>query len=565
MRRGYSIICIRGLQDDMENTLKITVDGREYAFPGGTSFGEAAASIQGKSGRPLLGSIMGNRLYPLSDEIPCGGAVTFIDVSHEEGSRIYARSASFLLVRAVRELFHGARLVIDHSINQALYCEAQWDRRLTPSDLRAVEARMRAIAERNEPFVPVRLSAEEARALLVEDGRTEAAALVRDGSTFEGYRCGDFIDVWYGPLAPSTGCVRQFRLHNYVPGFLLMIPHQYSPDCVPAFAEMPKLSAVFSESAEWEKLIGVYCMADLNKATTGGMGRDLVRMSEACQDRKIAHIADMIVKERRRVILIAGPSSSGKTTFAHRLTVHLQTYGLRPVALSLDDYYMDRDRCPRDECGKFDLESIDALDIPLFEEQITALLAGEAVELARFDFLTGKSMRQAAKTAVNDDQPLIIEGINGLNDRLTHFIPTNTKFRIFASALTQLNIDDHNRVATTDVRFIRRMVRDHLFRGHSAGMTIESWPTVHGAEFKNIFPYQENADAIFNSALVYELAALKPLALPLLQAIPADDPTHIEAERLIAFLSLVEPLPCVDEIPPTSIVREFIGGCTFYL
>jgi uridine kinase len=263
--------------------------------------------------------------------------------------------------------------------------------------------------------------------------------------------------------------------------------------------------------------------------------------------------------------LIAGPSSSGKTTFAHRLTVHLQTSGLRPLALSLDDYYLDRDLCPRDECGKFDLESIDALDIPLFEEQITALLSGDAVQLARFDFLTGKSLRQVGKTSVSSEQPLIIEGINGLNDRLTRFIPTNTKFRIFASALTQLNIDDHNRVATTDVRLIRRMVRDSLFRGHSADLTIESWPSVHSAEFKNIFPYQENADTIFNSALVYELAALRPFALPLLEAIPDTHPAHIEAERLAAFLSLVEPLPCPDEIPPTSIVREFIGGCTFYL
>jgi uridine kinase len=288
-------------------------------------------------------------------------------------------------------------------------------------------------------------------------------------------------------------------------------------------------------------------------------------MSEIRHDRRLTQIADLIARERRRVILVAGPSSSGKTTFAHRLTTHLNTFGLKPLPLSLDDYYLDRTDCPKDESGKYDLESIRALDVPLFEEQITALLAGEAVALAKFDFLTGKSVRDAEKTSIGPEQPLIIEGINGLNDVLTQFIPAKTKFRIFISALAQLNIDDHNRVATTDVRLIRRMVRDHLFRGHSADKTIEAWPEVHSAEFKNIFPHQENADVIFNSALAYELAAMKPHALPLLEAIPEGSPAHVEADRLIAFLRLVEPLPCPDEIPPTSIVREFIGGCTYYI
>jgi uridine kinase len=549
----------------MGNTLTITLDGREFTFPRGTTFMEAAAAARKGAAYPALAAVMGDRLHALGDAIPASGNVCFLDITAEEGSRIYARSASFLLVRAVRELFAGARVVIDHSINQALYCEAEWKRRLTPADLAAVGERMREIAARDEPFIPVTLPAEEARAMLTRDGRNEAAALVCDGCAFSGYRCGEFTDTWYGPLAPSTGYVRQFRLHSYVPGFMLVIPHMYSPGGVPAFREMPKLSAVYHDSAGWERLIGVDALADLNRAMKDGAARNLVRMGETRQERKLTQIADMISRERRRVILVAGPSSSGKTTFAQRLTVHLNTYGLKPLALSLDDYYLDRSECPKDENGHYDLESIGALDIPLFEEQISSLLAGDAVRLAKFDFLTGRSVRDADETSVSADQPLIIEGINGLNDALTRFIPAKTKFRIFVSALTQLNIDDHNRVATTDVRFLRRMVRDHLFRGHPADKTIESWPGVHAAEFKNIFPHQENADVIFNSALVYELAALKPLALPLLKAIPEGSPSRVEAERLIAFLSLVEALPCPDEIPPTSIVREFIGGCTFYV
>jgi uridine kinase len=550
----------------MNQDYSIEIDDSEYKFPPSATFGDAAAFAAGKPNCPALGAIMNNQIYSLAEKLPGSGSVSFIDITHEEGSRIYARSASFLLVRAVRELYQGARVVIDYSINQSLYCEVKWDRRITPVDLKAIESRMHAIVAADEPFMPVQMPAQEARALLEADGRGEAAALLRqEDGVFSGYRFGGFLDTWYGPLVPSAGFLKLFRLHHYLPGFLLMIPNSYSPGRIPAFAELPKLSSVFNESADWERLIGVTCMADLNRSIRSGYGRELVRMCEAWHDKKIAGIADMISREKRRVILIAGPSSSGKTTFAQRLTVHLHACGLQPLALSLDDYYLDRDICPKDENGKYDLESIDALDVPLFEEQITALLAGESVELAKFDFKTQRCTRSGQRIAVKADQPLIIEGINGLNERLTRFIPVSTKFRIFVSALTQLNIDDHNRVATTDVRLIRRLVRDHLFRGHSAEKTIESWPTVHGAEFKNIFPHQENADVIFSSALIYELAALRTVALPLLEAIPGDHPSRMEADRLTAFLSLVEPLPCQDEIPPISIIREFIGGCTFYI
>lgn len=548
----------------MTDTLRLTIDGKDYELPEGSTFLQAVQLSRGPAGRQALGAVMQNKAWCLAEKIPCSGKVSFLDITHEEGSRIYARSASFLLVRAVGELFTGARVLIDHSVNQSLYCEIKWSRRITTGDHKAIEARMRAIAENDEPFEKVSLPASEAKEFLNATGRPEAANLLPDGGTYEGYRCGGFVDSYFGPLVPSTGYLELFKLHYYLPGFLLMLPNNLM-QAVPQFVEQPKLSAVYSDTADWESLIGITNMADLNTAIRSGNGRDLVRMCETWHERKLSRIAELISRDKRRVILIAGPSSSGKTTFAHRLTVHLHANGLRPLALSLDDYYLDRDSCPCDECGKLDLESVDALDIPLFEEQLSALLAGEEVALAKFDFLTGHSGRAAQRIAIKSNQPLIIEGINGLNDRLTRSIPVGMKFRIFASALAQLNIDDHNRVATTDVRLIRRMVRDHLFRGHSADKTIDTWPSVHTAEFRNIFPHQENADAIFNSALAYELAALRTVALPLLNAIPAESPSRMEADRLAAFLSLVEPLPCLDEIPPVSIIREFIGGCTFYI
>lgn len=548
----------------MAGPIKLQIDGKEIELPAGSTFRDAVEAMRGASDRKILGAVMEGKARRLDEKILGSGDVSFLDITHEEGSRIYARSASFLLVRAAGELFDGAKVLIDHSVNQSLYCEIKWSRRITPSDLKAIEARMRAIAEKDEPFEAVSMPSEEAQDYLKSHERVEAASLLREGGTYEGCRCGDFIDCYYGPLVPSTGYLKLFRLHYYLPGFLLMLPNNLSP-AIPQFVEQPKLSAVYLETADWEKLIGISNMADLNIAMRSGNGRDLVRMCEAWHERKLSRIAEMISRERRRVILIAGPSSSGKTTFAHRLTVHLHANGMRPLALSLDDYYLDRELCPRCADGKYDLESVDALDIPLFEEQLSALLSGEEVQLAHFDFLTGRSGRAKRRIAIKADQPLIIEGINGLNDRLTCSIPVNTKFRIFASALAQLNIDDHNRVSTTDLRLIRRMVRDHQFRNHSADKTIETWPSVHIAEFKNIFPHQENADAIFNSALAYELAALRTVALPLLEAIPADSPSRMEADRLAAFLSLVEPLDCLDEIPPVSIIREFIGGCTFYI
>lgn len=549
----------------MGKTYKAAIDGEMREFPEGTTFLQAA-SARRDAKRPALGAVMGGAVYSLSEKIPGPSEIKFLDITSGEGTRIYARSATFLLARALGELYEGAGLYVDYSVNQSLYCEAQWKHRLTAAELRAVEARMRAIAERDEPFEPVEMPACEAVKELEAAGRPDAAAIARErGGSFRGYRFGGVLDTYYGPLAPSAGYLKLFRLQCYLPGFLLMIPGSLSPDAIPSFAETPRLSASFNESGAWGRAIGVMRVGELNAALRAGRGRELVRMCEAMHERKFARIADRISREQRRVVLIAGPSCSGKTTFANRLTTHLRACGMEPLALSLDDYYLDRDRCPRDENGKCDLEGLGALDVPFFEEQVTALLSGEEVDLAKFDFTTGRSGRAGRPVSVSAGQPLLVEGINGMNDALTGFIPAALKFRVFVSALTQLNVDDHNRVSSTDVRMLRRIVRDSLFRNHPADKTIETWPDVHAAEFRNIFPYQENADVIFNSALLYELAALKLRAEGMLSAIPRGHPSRLEADRLLGLLALVEPLGCEDEIPPLSLLREFIGGCTFYL
>ncbi len=551
----------------------VTINGQTVSLPAGATFCDAVKNMEHDTGpasvfrqapRAPLGAWMHNRVHSLLDTIPGDGEIRFLDMTSEEGARIYARSASCLLVRAVRELFPGARVLIDNSLNRSLYCEITAERQLLPSDLAVIERRMREIVAADELFEPLHLDADAARALLLADDRPDAAALV--GS--EGMPCvrfGWMTDAYYGALLPSAGYLEMFALRYHVPGLLLLLPSVHSPDALAPWVELPKLSAVFHQTARWERSIGVSRMADLNARIDEGRARELVRVCEARQDKLIAGIADTIRREKRRVVLIAGPSSSGKTTFANRLLVHLKTAGLLPLALSLDDYYLDRDLVPFEADGTQDLERVETLDIALFEEQLQALLCGEAVALPRFNFITAKPEFSDVRTALLPGQPLVIEGIHGLSDVLTGAIPAQLKYRIFVSALSQMNIDDHNRVSTTDFRLLRRIVRDVHARGHAAADTIGMWPMVHRGEHSYIFPNQENADVMFNSAMPYELAALRDRAMEHLLAIPEDHPSRGEAERLMAFLRLVRPLPCEDEIPPTSIVREFIGGNTFYI
>ena len=371
-------------------------------------------------------------------------------------------------------------------------------------------------------------------------------------------------DYFYGEMAPSAGYLRVFGLTKYASGLVLRLPDAAEPARVAKFADLPKLMRTYAESAQWQEILGCANAADLNDMVENRRLREFIRVSEALHERKIDHIADQFIESGARVMLIAGPSSSGKTTFAHRMTIALRVHGLKPVKLSLDDYYRDRDSLPREPDGTLDLERLDTLDTDLLCDHLPRLLAGETVDSPEFDFKTGRRAPRTHPMRVEPGQPVIIEGIHGLNDALTRSVPRKMKFKIYISALTMLNLDDHNRIRTTDARLLRRIVRDHLFRGTLPEETMAMWPSVRRGEEKYIFPYQEEADAMFNSSLAYELPVMKKYAYPLLLAVQPHSPHYTLARRLVKFLNYIRVSDVEDEIPVNSILREFIGGCCFY-
>jgi uridine kinase len=378
------------------------------------------------------------------------------------------------------------------------------------------------------------------------------------------YRCGDLYDYFYGPMVPSMGYLKVFDLLYYDPGFILMYPQAGDPFHIPPFHDLPKLARIFKEAEEWANILDVGDVGALNDKVVSGEINEIILVNEGLHEKKIANIADMIYagKDKIKIVLIAGPSSSGKTTFARRLSIQLRVLGLKPYPLSLDDYFVDREHTPKDESGNYDFESIRALDLELFNQHLAALLNGEEVEIPRFNFRTGLREWIGRKYKMEKDAVLVIEGIHGLNEILTSSVPRENKYKIYISALTQLNIDNHNRIPTTDSRLMRRIVRDYLYRDRDAATTILTWPQVRAGEEKNIFPYQEEADIMFNSALVYEMCILKKYAAPLLREIPVSSPAYLEAKRLLTFLSYFLEAE-ENAIPNNSIIREFIGGSCF--
>jgi uridine kinase len=493
--------------------------------------------------------------------------VEFVDLGSEDGMRIYRRTGILTLVMAAREVLQGCRVMIQHSLSNGLYGEIRWRRPLTEAHVKAIEERMHEIVRADKRIVRKSLAVSDAIELFRADGQMDKVRLLkyRKSDTVNIYQCGWLSDYLYGYMAPSTGYVKTFQLRHYLPGFILEFPRRSNPEELPRYVEQGKLAAVYFEAEKWGKVVGVTDAASLNDVIGAGDVDALIQMVEALHEKKVAQIADVIASNRDRiaVVLIAGPSSSGKTTFAQRLRVQLRVNGLNPVPISLDDYFVDRADTPRDEHGEYDFESIDAIDVPLLNEHMTRMIQGEEVEVPVFDFLAGKRASRSRPIRLERDQMLIIEGIHGLNDKLTRSIPMGRKFKIYASALTHLNIDDHNRIPTTDVRMLRRLVRDNLFRGHSAQETIRMWPKVRAGEERNIFPFQETTDVMFNTALAYELAVLKPYAEELLDAIRPDEPEYVEAKRLRKFLKYILPVEAA-VIPPNSIMREFIGGSCFY-
>lgn len=546
------------------DTVQIILDDdRIFEGPVGTTLGEFFRVAYPDSNEPIVGALVDQRLRELTFDVTTDTKVAPITMGNSDGMRIYRRSLSFLLVVAVHELFPGTRLFVDHSLTFGGYfCQIEGREPFTPQELKRLEQRMWEIVERDEPIVKERIPLEQAQEMFRELGHEDRLRLLK-------YRRKDYLttyelrgvrDYFYGYMVPSTGYLRWFELTHSPLGFILRFPRRHWPTSLQPFRDYPKLIAVFREYGEWMDIMDVRDVGGLNEAFENGRVQELILVAEALHQQRIAQIAQQIAGRRDdvRLVLIAGPSSSGKTTFSKRLAVHLLANGIRPKPLGLDDYFVEREKTPRDEQGEYDFEALEALDVKLLNSQLLDLMSGREVALPRFNFKSG--LREEGETIqLRDDHVLLVEGIHGLNPRLVPHVPQERIFRIYVSALTQLNIDMHNRVPTTDTRLIRRIVRDATYRGYSATDTIDRWESVRRGEKRYIFPYQEHADVMFNSALVYELAVLKPFAAPLLREIDPWSTQYNEARRLLAFLEWFYPCP-TDVIPDNSILREFIGG-----
>lgn len=551
----------------MEEMLQVQVEGQStYEVAPGTPVMTLLSMHKKEQEIPVVAAAIDNVLKDLRTPLESSCQVRFVDMSTSEGMRIYHRSVTMVFMRAVSEILPGSNAVIQHTLGNGLYGEIQYDRPLKDRDISRIERQMRYIIEADEPFILSQLTKDDAERLFTEAGQTEKIQLLNywPKEKVEIYSCGGFCDFCHGPMVPSTGYLKTFRLRFYLPGFIIELPKAEDPLNIPPYEERGKLANIHYEAKKWANIIKVNNVVSLNDVVTKGDIGNLIRVSEAFHEKKIGQIADQITEniDRIRIVLIAGPSSSGKTSFAQRLSTQLQVNGIRPVAISLDDYFVDREHTPRDEQGNYDFESINAIDIPLFNDHLIKLIQGEEIKLPYFNFKTGKREYRGERLQLGPSDLLVVEGIHGLNDLLTSSIPQGRKFKIYVSALTQINLDNQNRIPTTDVRLIRRISRDQRCRGRSAEETIAMWPSVRRGEEKNIFPFQESADVMFNSALPYELAVLKGIAEPHLKQITPASPCYAEAQRLLDFLTFFAPLG-LDEIPLNSIVREFVGGSCF--
>lgn len=489
-----------------------------------------------------------------------------IDYTVADGSRIYVRGLTFITLKAFEEVFPELKVTVNYSLGHSVYFEAEDGREITDEMISKVEKRMREIVEEDIPFEKRILSIEEAKAFYSKDGRDDKLGLIdnRMKSHVSVYSCGETINYFYGVMPLSTGYIKYFDIMTYEKGFIVVYPRRSNPTKVNAIKNTKKLYTTFDEYDKLHKILNVSNVSELNAWIKSGKIADLIRISEALHEKKLANIADMIAQDReKKIVLIAGPSSSGKTTFAQRLGIQLRVNGIEAVTLSMDNYFVNRENNPKDENGNYDFECLEAIDVKLFNEQLTALLNGEEVILPTFDFTTGTRKYLGNMAKLKENQVLVIEGIHGLNEKLTPSIPRDKKFKIYISALTSLNIDDYNRISTTDSRLLRRMLRDSKYRNHPAIATLKMWPSVRRGEEKYIFPFQEEADVMFNSSLIYEIAVLKTYVEPLLACVDRNEPEFSEAKRLYEFLGYFLPIE-KDDIPINSIIREFIGGGCFY-
>ena len=521
-----------------------------------------------KPERPYLAAYVNNSIKELDYRVYRPVSVRFIDVTHFEGTRVYQRTLFFTLQKAVHDLFPDKRFSIPHSVSKGFYCEIEGMDRIAPDDIDRLKARMDELIRQDIPIVRRKVRTEEAREAYARLGYDDKITLLDSCPRLYVtlYALADIVGYFYGALAPSTGYLHLYDLKPYYKGLFIAVPKRTNPDELEGMIRQEKMFDLFTEYQEWTRVLGVPNIGTLNRRILDGEASDLIKVAEAFHEKRLGSIADAIYAANRqrnmRLVLISGPSCSGKTTFAKRLGIQMRIVGLNPVLISLDDYFLEREQTPRDANGDYDYETIDALDLKTFNEHLERLFAGESVEIPRYDFISGRRQWHEEPLRLDDRSVLVVEGIHGLNPRLTEKIPDEYKFRIYVSVFTTVMMDDMNRIPTTDNRLIRRIVRDNATRGSDAVSTLRRWGSVRTGEEKYIFPYQENADVMFNSSLLYELPVLRRYVEPLLYKVPDTVPEFGEAHRLLKFLNNFQTIS-PEEIPPTSLLREFIGGSSF--
>ena len=521
-----------------------------------------------KPERPYLAAYVNNSIKELDYRVYRPVSVRFIDVTHFEGTRVYQRTLFFTLQKAVHDLFPDKRFSIPHSVSKGFYCEIEGMDRIAPDDIDRLKARMDELIRQDIPIVRRKVRTEEAREAYARLGYDDKITLLDSCPRLYVtlYALADIVGYFYGALAPSTGYLHLYDLKPYYKGLFIAVPKRTNPDELEGMIRQEKMFDLFTEYQEWTRVLGVPNIGTLNRRILDGEASDLIKVAEAFHEKRLGSIADAIYAANRqrnmRLVLISGPSSRGKTTFAKRLGIQMRIVGLNPVLISLDDYFLEREQTPRDANGDYDYETIDALDLKTFNEHLERLFAGESVEIPRYDFISGRRQWHEEPLRLDDRSVLVVEGIHGLNPRLTEKIPDEYKFRIYVSVFTTVMMDDMNRIPTTDNRLIRRIVRDNATRGSDAVSTLRRWGSVRTGEEKYIFPYQENADVMFNSSLLYELPVLRRYVEPLLYKVPDTVPEFGEAHRLLKFLNNFQTIS-PEEIPPTSLLREFIGGSSF--
>ena len=532
----------------------------------GVKLQDIAKDFQKDFKSDIVGAIVNNELKELWVQIQKDCSLQFIDRTTSYGNRFYSRSVAFLFIIAAKEVFKGCRVTVEHSLSKGFYCEVHKDEPLTKEDISKIEEKMWEIQKLDLPFEKKKITSTEAIELFESTQQFDKVNLIkyRKKKNINVYSCYGYYDYFYGYMVPSTGYLKLFELKFNNPGLVLRFPEKLDPNILPEYIEHRKLFNIFREFEKWGRILELENISHLNDAIKNGRINQLIAVAEGLHEKKIAQIADLIAaSEDKKLVLIAGPSSSGKTTFAQRLSVQLRVNGLKPVAISIDDFFKDRVDTPIGEDGDYDFETIESIDIVTFNDVIMKLIKGEEVEIPVFNFHTGNREWKGRKLRISEEQVLVVEGIHGLNERLTQYIPREQKFKIYISALTHLSIDDHNRIPTSDLRLIRRIVRDFQFRSADALSTIKRWDSVRRGEDKYIYPFQEEADVMFNSSLVYELAILNQVALPQLEKIDNSVPEYIEAKRLTKFLQYFLEAD-INAIPTNSILREFIGNSCFF-